>query len=142
MIAFGCVAILAAMPGCSPRASNNADVRFAKTAFFSMVNGSSDAQTMIDWENFRAIGDDVGKEYQALPSDAEKSKYRNDFIAGIALSTPAIKANPDGITNWRVQRETPLETVVAANMNGGAILTLTVSKRDGIQRLSAIDMKK
>jgi len=107
-----------------------------------MVNGSSDAQTMIDWENFRAIGDDVGKEYQALPSDAEKSKYRNDFIAGIALSTPAIKANPDGITNWRVQRETPLETVVAANMNGGAILTLTVSKRDGIQRLSAIDMKK
>jgi hypothetical protein len=84
----------------------------------------------------------VGKEYRALPNDAEESKYRKEFLAGIALSTPAIKANPDGITNWRVQSETSSETVVAANMNGGAVLTLTISKRDGIQKLSGMDMKK
>ena len=131
-------AMLAAWPACSPAETDNPDVTFAKAAFFSMVNGSSDAEAMIDWENFRALGDDVGKGYRKLPNEAEKAKARKEFIAGFALSTPNMKANPDGITNWRVYTETPSETIISAKMKAGPVLYLTVSKRGGSQKLSAL----
>jgi len=100
LVALGCWIMLASLQGCS-RESDNADVQFAKTAFFAMVNGPA-AETMIDWERFQAMGDDLGKEYQALASDAEKAFFRKQFLLGFAASTPNIKENPKGITHWRV----------------------------------------
>jgi hypothetical protein len=140
LIALGCWMILASLQGCS-RESDNADVQFAKTAFFAMVNGTP-AETTIDWERFQAMGDDLGKEYQALASDAEKAFFRRQFLLGFAASTPNIKENPGGITHWRVQSENPSETIVAADMKKGVVLLLTVSKRDGKQKLSAMKIEE
>lgn len=149
LIAFGCLAMVATLQSCSKSgdeaggdAGGNADVRFAKTAFFSMVNGSSEVETMIDWEAFQAMGDDLGKDYRALATDAEKIAARKSFLAGFSASVPNIKANPGAITNWRVQSETPSETIVAANMQLGPVLLLTVSKRDGKQKISAMQIKQ
>jgi hypothetical protein len=97
---------------------------------------------MIDWETFQAMGDDLGKDYRALASDAEKMAYRKSFLIFFSASVPNIKANPGGITNWRVQSETPSETIVAANMQPGPVLLLTVSKRDGKQKISAMQIKQ
>ena len=70
LIALGCWIMLASLQGCS-RESDNADVRFAKTTFFSMVNGTA-AETVIDGETFRAPNGDMGAVYRALPNDAEE----------------------------------------------------------------------
>jgi hypothetical protein len=147
MIALCCCLILASLPGCSPKEkekekeSDLPDVGFAKRAFFSMVNGSA-AEGIIDWETFRAMGEDLGPKYRALATDAEKAAARKSFLAGFAVSTPNIRANPEAITNWRVKSETPSETVVAADMQKGAVLLLTVSKRDGTQRISAMELQR
>jgi hypothetical protein len=139
LIALGCWIMLASLQGCS-RESDNADVRFAKTTFFSIVNGTAD-EAAIDWEILRSPIDDLGAIYKALPNDTEKAAFRKQFLGGFAGSTPNIKANPDGITHWRVQSENPSETIVAADMQKGAILLLTISKRDGKQ-LSAMRIEK
>lgn len=140
LIALGCWIALAALAGCTEE-SDNADVRFAKTTFFSMVNGTAD-ETAIDWENFVSPTKDLGPIYKALPNDAERALFRKQFLAGFAISTPNIKANPDGIRNWRAQSENPSETIVAADMQDGHVLLLTISKRDGKQRLSALKANK
>ena len=106
-----------------------------------MVNGSA-AESAIDWETFRTDEQDIGAVYKALPNDAEKASFRKQFLAGFARSTPNIKANPGGIRNWRVKSETPSETIVAADMNSGVVMLLTVSKRDGNQKLSALRIQK
>lgn len=140
LVALGCWIILATLQGCSSDGVN-ADVRFAKTLLFSMVNGSA-AESAIDWETFRTDELDIGALYKALPNDTEKATFRKEFLAGFARSTPKLKANPGGISNWRVKSETPSETIVAADMNDGVVMLLTVSKRDGKQQLSAMRIEK
>lgn len=139
LVALGCWMMLTFLPGCSNE-SDNADVRFAKTTFFSMVNGTAD-ETAIDWEILQSPTDDLGAIYKALPNDTEKTAFRKQFLSGFAGSTPNIKANPKGITHWRVQSENPAETIVAADMQKGTILLLSISKRDGKQRLSAMKIE-
>jgi hypothetical protein len=140
LVALGCWIVLASMQGCS-RESDNADVRFAKTLLFSMVNGTA-AESAIDWEAFRAEEEDVGAAYRALPNDVEKASFRKSFLIGFAASTPNLKENPDGVTRWRAQSETPSETIVAANTQKGIVMLLTVSKRDGTRKLSAMRIEK
>lgn len=140
LIGVGCWLMLASLQGCSVE-SDNADVRFAKTTFFAMVNGTA-PETAIDWEAFQAMGDDLRPKYRALASEAEKAAARKSFLLGFSASTPNIRANPGGITNWRVNSETPSEIVVAADMQRGAVLLITVSKRDGIQKISSLQVKE
>jgi hypothetical protein len=140
LVALGCWIMLATLQGCSSE-SDKSDVGFAKTLLFSMVNGSA-VESAIDWETFKTDEQDIGAVYKALPNDTEKASFRKEFLSGFARSTPNIKANPGGISNWRVKSESPAETVVAADMNGGAVMLLTVSKRDGKQQLSAMRIEK
>jgi hypothetical protein len=140
LVAFGCLLMLASLQGCSTE-SDKSDVGFAKTLLFSMVNGSA-AESAIDWEAFQTDEQDIGAVYRALPNDAEKASFRKSFLIGFSKSTPNIKANPGGISNWRVKSETPSETIVAADMNSGVVMLLTVSKRDGNQKLSAMRIQK
>ncbi len=71
-----------------------------------MVNGTAD-EGAIAWETLRSPTDDLGAIYKALPNDTEKAAFRKQFLGGFAGSTPNIKANPKGITNWRVQSKIP-----------------------------------
>jgi len=140
LIALGCWIMLATLPGCSSE-SDNADVRFAKTLLFSMVNGTA-AESAIDWEAFHTDEEDVGAAYKALPNEVEKASFRKSFLLGFAASTPNLKLNPEGVTRWRVQSATPSETIVAANTQKGVVMLLTVSKRDGNQKLSGLRIEK
>ena len=140
VIGLGCGLLLALLPACS-RDSDNPDVKFAKTTLFSMVNCSAD-EALIDWETFQGPGKDVGAAYRALPDDAEKAKFRKEFLAGFCVSTPNLKAHPESLTDWRVKSESPSETVVATNMQPGTVMLLTVSKRDGKQKLSSLQVTK
>ena len=140
LIALGCWLILV-FQGCS-RESDHADVQFAKTTFFSMVNGTA-AEAAIDWETFRADSDDIGAQYRALPNDAEKVEFRKFFLVGFSATTPNLKANPSLVTHWRVKSENSSETIVAADMkHKDAVMLLTVSKRSGTQKISSMQIKE
>jgi hypothetical protein len=139
LVAIGCCIVLASLPGCS-RVSDKADVRFAKTLFLSMLNGTA-AESAIDWEVFHTDEEDVGAAYKALPNEEEKASFRKSFLIGFAASTPNLKANLAGVTSWRVKSATPSETTVAVDVKWG-VISLTVSKRDGNQKLSAIRVEK
>ncbi len=140
LIALGCWLMLL-LQGCS-KESEHADVQFAKTTFFSMVNGTA-AEAAIDWETFRAANDDIGAEYRALPNDAEKAEFRKTFLVGYSATTPNLKANPSLVAHWRVKSENSSETIVAADMkHKGAVLLITVSKRSGTQKISSFQIKE
>jgi hypothetical protein len=129
-----------ALQGCS-RESDHADVQFAKTTFFSMVNGTA-AESAIDWETFRVANEDVGAQYRALLNDAEKAEFRKSFLVGLSASTPNLKAKPSLVTHWRVKSENPSETIVAADMtHQDAVILFTVSKRSGTQKISSFEIK-
>ena len=141
VIALGCGVLLGLLAACSSE-SDNPDVKFAKTTLFSMVNCSAD-ETLIDWETLQAPpAKDIGAIYRALPDDAEKAKFRKEFLAGFCFSTPNLKAHPESLTDWRVNSESPSETVVATDMQPGTVMLLTVSKRDGKQKLSSLQVTK
>jgi hypothetical protein len=141
VIAIGCGVLLAFLPACSGD-SDHADVQFAKTTFFSMVNGTA-AETAIDWETFLAVNKDIGAQYRALPGDTEKADFRKTFLVGFSATTPNLKAKPDLVTHWRVKNENPSETTVAADMtHQDATLLITVSKRSGSQKISSLQVKQ
>lgn len=140
VIALGCGILLGLLPACSSE-SDNPDVKFAKTTFFSMVNCSAD-EALIDWETFQGFSKDVGAAYRALPNDAEKAEFRKSFLIGFCASTPNLKANPESLTDWRVNSASPSETIVATDRPAGDVMLITVSKRDGKQKLSSLQVTK
>jgi hypothetical protein len=87
VVVVGWTIILAVLQGCSKASDkvdvssiDNADVKFAKTAFFSMVNNSG-AGALIDWETFKAMGDDMGADYKSYPTIWKRPLPENHFCS-------------------------------------------------------------
>lgn len=140
LLGLGCWLLLALLPGCA-RDSDHPDVKFAKVTFFSMVNCSAD-ETLIDWERFQAPGKDVAAVYRALPNDEEKAEFRKSYLVGFCAATPNLKGKPESLTNWRINSESSLETIVATDMQPGTVMLITVSKQNGKQKISSLQVTK
>lgn len=117
------------------------DVSFAKQTFESLARGDSSAIPNIDWETLNSSGVSVGKGYVALPNDAEKQSFQNSFVTQFAASFRDSGGNLDNFTNWRVISHNDISTEVGADSTAGQ-LVLTVSERNGVERLSAIQVVK
>jgi hypothetical protein len=117
------------------------DVTFAKSTFESLARGDSSVAEKIDWPVFSAMGNNIGSEYVEATSGVEKEKIVSGFITGFASSFRDSGGTVEGFTNWRVSLHDKLRTEVAADSAGG-VMTITVSERDGVERVSSINLVK
>lgn len=117
------------------------DVTFARTTFESLARGDSSVAAKIDWPVFTSLGQNLGADYTALTSGVEKEKFVNGFITQFAMSFRESGGNLEGFTNWRVVSHDAMKTEVAADSAGG-VLTVVVSERDDIERVSSINVIK
>ncbi len=117
------------------------DVSFAKNTFESLARGDSSVATKIDWPVFTSLGQNMGAAYVALTSGVEKEKFISGFITQFSVSFRESGGSVEGFTNWRVTAHDSLRTEVAADSANG-VLTIIVSERDNVERVSSINIIK
>lgn len=117
------------------------DVTFAKNTFESLARGDSTVTSDIDWETFNSSGVSVGMQYAALPNDSEKESFRKSFVNQFAASFRDSGGKLENFTNWRVTSNDEINTIVTADSPTG-VLNLTVSERNGTEKLSAMQVVK
>lgn len=117
------------------------DVTFARNTFTALAKGDTAVQDKIDWPTFTALGGNIGADYIKIPTETEKAQFRNEFVTGFATSFRQSGGSVDNFTNWRTTFHDSTRTEVAADSPNG-ILKLTVSERDSVERISAIDLMK
>lgn len=116
---------------------SKADMSFAKDAFESLARGDSDVIEKIDWVTLNSMGQNVGAAYSLLPSETEKRNFETSFVTQFATSFRESGGSPDKFENWRVSHHDDLKTEVAADSGGGTV-TITVTERDGKERISGL----
>lgn len=128
------------LPSCNKMEAKG-DVSFAKSTFESLVRGDSAVAEKIDWETLTSLGISVGGQYVAFKEELDRTNFRKGFITQFSASFRESGASVASFTNWRVVTHDKTHTEVAADSTSGQ-LHLTVSERDGIERLSAIEIAK
>jgi hypothetical protein len=121
------------------KASVSEDVSFAKTTFESLAQGNSSVVNQIDWPVLTSMGENVGSSYVAITSGVEQQKFTQAFVTQFATSFRESGGSVDRFTNWRVSLQDSQKTEVAADSTTG-VLTLIVSERDKVKRVSSINM--
>lgn len=121
--------------------STAGDVTFAKSTFESLARGDSAVTTKIDWPVFTAMGNNLGADYTALTSGVEKEKLTTGFITQFSTSFRESGGSVESFTNWRVVSHDSTRTEVAADSANG-VMTIIVSERDGVERVSSINVIK
>ena len=128
------------LPGCEKMEAKG-DVTFAKTTFESLVRGDSGVTDKIDWETLNSLGLPVGQQYVSFANDSDRTNFCKGFVTQFSASFRESGGSVDSFSNWRVISHDETHTEVVADSADGT-LKLTVSKRDGIERLSAIKIAK
>ena len=136
--------LLSSLIGCAARED---PVDFARGWFLSISSGDSSAEELIDWESFIALGYPVGMDYLAMPNEEEKALYRTGFVSQYAANFQKSGGSADAFTDWTVEFDDSARTVVSATPPSGVgygykKLTITVSKRDGGQKISAMAVEQ
>jgi hypothetical protein len=119
------------------RLQGKADMSFAKDTFESLARGDSAVTEKIDWATLTSMGHNVGAAYSQLPSETEKRNFETSFVTQFATSFRESGGSPDKFENWRVSHHDDLKTEVAADSGGGTV-TITVTERDGKERVSGL----
>ena len=117
------------------------DVTFARKTFESLARGDSGVVSKIDWPVFTTQGTNMGANYTALASEVEKQQFTIGFVTQFATAFRESGGNLESFINWRVMVSDALKTEVAADSPNG-VLTVTVSERDGVERVSSINVVK
>jgi hypothetical protein len=119
------------------KVASKADMSFAKNTFEALARGDSKVRESIDWSTLQAMGHNVGAAYVLLPSETEKVNFEQAFVTQFAASFREAGGTPDQFSNWRVSHHDDLKTEVAADSGGGTV-TITVTERDGKERVSGL----
>lgn len=117
------------------------DASFARHTFESLAKGESSVADKIDWPVYTSLGENLGASYTALASGVEKEKFVNGYISQFAINFRQSGGNLEGFTNWRVVSHDSMKTEVAADTPNG-VLTVVVAERDGVERVSSINIVK
>lgn len=108
------------------------DIDFCRTTFSGLMKGDYSVAKNIDWENFKALGTEVGKTYTGLPNDKERAKYRDAFIKSSAKGFQYAKGSINNFINWRVYSQDGEEKVIACDYPlHNKVLLFTLSKFGG-----------
>lgn len=119
------------------KAESRADMSFAKNTFESLARGDSKVIDSIDWATLQSLGQNVGAVYVQIPSETEKDNFEKAFVTQFSASFREAGGSPDQFENWRVSHHDDLKTEVAADSAGGTV-TITVTERDGKERISGL----
>ncbi len=119
------------------KVASKGDLTFAKGTFESLARGDSAAMEKIDWSMLQSLGQNVGASYVQIPSETEKVNFQKAFVAQFSASFREAGGSPDQFENWRVSYHDDLKTEVAADSAGGTV-TITVTERDGRERISGL----
>lgn len=119
------------------KTESNADLSFARSAFESLARGEEGARESIDWTTLNSLGQNVGVAYVQIPSETEKVNFQKAFVSQFSASFREAGGSPDQFENWRVSHHDDLKTEVAADSSGGTV-TITVTERDGQERVSGL----
>lgn len=119
------------------KVASKGDLTFAKSTFESLARGDSAALERIDWSTLQSLGQNVGAAYVQIPSETEKVNFQKAFVAQFSASFREAGGSPDQFENWRVSYHDDLKTEVAADSAGGTV-TITVTERDGRERVSGL----
>ena len=107
-----------------------------------MSNNDSSAEDYIDWENFTAVGQDVGPIYQSMTSETDRAEFRKGFLIGFSQSFTGTGADASKLSNWTVVSESPSGTVVSAKAPNGNKLLITVTKRNELGHVATVAMTR
>lgn len=121
----------------SSAVAGKGDMTFAKGAFESLARGDSTAKEKIDWDTLNSMGQNVGAAYVQIPSETEKVNFQTAFVTQFSTAFREAGGSPDKFENWRVSYHDDLKTEVAADSGGGTV-TITVTERDGKERVSGL----
>ncbi len=119
--------------------STSGDVAFAKDAFSSLIAGDAAVMEKIDWETFTSLGAPVGSQYVTINNDADKSAFKKAFVTQFSSSFRESGGSINDFSNWRVDSVDETHTKVIADSAKGT-LKLTVSERNSIERISAMEI--
>jgi hypothetical protein len=118
--------------------ANDAD--FARESLTLLANGDNSVEGMLDWETFKVSGKQVGTQYNDLTTDTEREAFRKAFISSFSQSFKSTGASLDRVEKWQETGKEGDNTLVTASLPGAPGLVLTVTHRDGHQRLAAIEI--
>lgn len=121
--------------------STAGDVTFARTTFESLARGDTSVADKIDWPVLTSLGQNLGASYTAITSTVEKEKFVAGFITQFSTSFRESGGTIESFSNWRVVSHDALKTEVAADSPNG-VLTIVVSVRDQVERVSSINLIK
>ncbi len=130
------------LTGCS--SGPDQDLKLAKSTIENLIRGESKVEDQIDWEMLHVNDEYVGEAYNTLPDEKQKSVFRRQFINGFSSeflkAGRGVDAAMAALENWRVVNRDSARTVIAFDNASKETITLTVSRRDGMARLSAMAM--
>src|SRR5260221_13371000 len=118
--------------------SNLNTTEFAKATFSALAKGDQSVADDIDWESFQVSTENVGSQYTKFSGDADRAAFRKSFISSFSTSFHSTGANEDSLSNWKIQSEGGDQSVVSGETVNKSHLLITVSKKNGVQKMSAI----
>jgi hypothetical protein len=118
------------------------DVQLARRIFNGLCSGNRSVQNLIDWENFQAMGVDVGKAYSSIVYEKERSDYRKMFFYNLAYTFKASGGRTKAFINWRIKAQDSRKCIIAADLAVGKVLLLTLSYNNGKRKLTAIEWQQ
>jgi hypothetical protein len=121
--------------GCS---SKEDAVSLTRRIFNSLCKGDQSIENLIDWENFKAVGTDVGKTYSALLSNKERYDYRRAFFYSFASGFKSASGKASSLFNWRLYDKDFDKVTVAADTRSGKVILFTLVLKDEKYKLQEI----
>ncbi len=120
----------------------NQDLYFAQGVFTKLTKGDPAAIGDIDWPNFKAIGADVGAEYNRLPNDRERADYQKTFVKNFSRGFQFAGAKINLYKNWRVDYREAKVTAVAVEDTVHRKTALFIITKDPKHKLAGLAWKE
>lgn len=108
------------------------EVSFCRNTFMGILKGDLGVQKRIGWENFQALGINVGETYNSLADFKERLEYRQAFIKNMRLGFRRAGGNYHSFVNWRIYARDSQKVIVASDytrVNKTIYLTITNQAR-------------
>lgn len=118
------------------------DADYCRKIFYGLIAGRQSVQSLIDWENLKVLGLDIGATYNKLPDEKEKANYRAAFIKSFPEGFKRGRGNKEVFTNWKVYGINKDElSICAYDKKQKKTVLFGLAKRGGQKKLISISVK-